>query len=392
MISPTPLEQLLEVAAEKRTITLGVPASVSDVDQRFPLTPEGAAMLVSRGIDVRIESKAGRGIHYPDEAYLKAGAHVVSRAETLLCDIVLHLPPVSANDARCIRRGALVLTLFHPTAQNRTALRVLLERHVIALALDLISDDEGHYPFADILNEIDGRAAMAIASSLLADSLHGKGILLGGVAGVVPSELTVIGSGLAGIAAAKSAIGLGAIVRMFDTDVYKLRRAVRELGPGVIVSAMHPRAVVSALRTADVVVASPLQVPHIITQEVMLEMKKGVVTFCLGDNPQPVFPAMRCVDLAHERPSGDIVSEGRQVCYVNATGAVPRTAAMALSNTLVSLFSDIMMCGGTFNNALKMRRGMQGAAYLFSGHVVNQRIARVAGTRYIDINMLLQFS
>lgn len=392
MISPTPLEQLLEVAAEKRNLTLGVPASTNGADKRFPLTPEGAANLIARGIDVRIERGAGADIHYSDDAYLRAGVHLVSRPETLLCDIVLHLPPVAPNDARAIRRGALLLTLFHPTAQNDIALRLLLERHVIALALDLIADDHGNHPFADILDEIDGRAAMSIASSLLADSIHGKGILLGGVPGVIPSELTVIGAGLAGIAAAKSAIGLGAMVRIFDTDVYKLRHAGHELGPAAILSAMHPRALISALRTADVVVASPLDVPHIITPEVVSEMKRGVVTFCLGDNPRPIFPTMRCMDLAHQRPSGDIVTEGRHICYVNATGAVPRTAAMALSNTLQALFGDIMMCGGTLNNALKLRPGMQRAAYLFSGHVVNPRIAAIIGARPIDISMLLQFS
>ncbi|MGM9828352.1 MAG: hypothetical protein ACI30O_09215 [Muribaculaceae bacterium] len=392
MLSPTPLEQLLEVVAEKRSLTLGVPASTSDVDQRFPLTPEGAAMLVSRGIDVRMERGAGTGIHYSDQAYTRAGAHIVSRGEALLCDIVLHLPPVSSIDARGLRRGALLLTLFHPNAQDANALRILLDRHVIALALDLIADTAGNRPFADILDEIDGRAAMSIASSLLADSIHGKGILLGGVPGVVPSELTVIGAGLAGISAAKSAIGLGAMVRIFDTDVYRLRRAARELGPAPVLSAMHPRVLVSALRTADVVVASPLDVPHIITPEVVSEMKRGVVTFCLGDNPRPIFPTMRCLNLAHERPSGDIVTEGRHICYVNATGAVPRTVAMALSNTMTSLFTDIMQCGGTLNNALKLHPGMQRAAYIFSGNVVNPRIAAILGVRPIDINMLLQFS
>lgn len=388
---PTPLEKLLEVAAGKRSLTLGVPAATGNIDRRFPLTPEGVGMLVSRGIDVRMETGAGETIHYPDAVYLRAGAHVVGRAETLCCDIVLHLAPISVADARRLRRGSLLLTLFHPENQNADALRLLLERHVIAVALDLITDGQGHTPFADILNEIDGRAAMATASSLLADAIHGKGILLGGVAGVVPCEVTVIGAGLAGLAAARSAVGLGAMVRMFDTDVYRLRRAVRELGPAIVASAMHPRVVIAALRTADVVVATPLGIPHIVTPEVVSEMKRGVVTFCLGDNPQPVFPTMRCVDLASARAC-DNAEEGRRVCYVNAAGAVPRTVAMALSDTLISMFSDIMLCGGALSNSLKLHPGLQKAVYTFMGRVVNQRMAMFLGVRPIDINMLLQFS
>ncbi|MDE5929885.1 MAG: alanine dehydrogenase, partial [Muribaculaceae bacterium] len=127
--------------------------------------------------------------------------------------------------------------------------------YINCIALDLIENSDSRKPFADILNEIDGRAALAIASSLLADSVHGKGILMGGVAGIVPCEVTVLGSGFDALAAARTAIGLGATVRMFDNDSYSLREADRMLGPAVITSAMHPRVLVSALRSADVVVA-----------------------------------------------------------------------------------------------------------------------------------------
>ena len=390
-MNPTPLEQLLEVAAGKRSLTLGVPASVSDVDRRFPITPEGAAMLVSRGIDVRIERGAGECIHYPDERFARSGATMVSRAEAFACDIVLHLPPVALHDVRAMRRGAMLLTLFHPDSQSVAALRALLERHVIALALDLVTDVDGHTPFADILDEIDGRAAVAIASSLLADSRHGKGILLGGVAGIVPCEVTVIGAGLAGIAAARSATGLGAMVRIFDTDVYRLRRAGRELTGAVVPSSMHPKVLLSALRSADVVVATPLTVPHIVGPEAVAEMKLGVVTFDLGEASRRVFPSMRCVDLASAHPS-DNTMEGRRVCYVNAAGAVPRTVAMALSSTLCGMFTDILNCGATFSNALRLHPGMQRAVLTFMGRPVNMRTAATLGMRPIDINVLLQFS
>ena len=350
-------------------------------------------MLVARGLEVWIEKDGGAAIHYDDERYRRAGARIVSRAETLSCDIVLHLPPITTVDARRLRRGALLLTLFHPDHQSADALRILLERRIMSLALDLVTDREGHTPFADVLDEIDGRAALAVASSLLADACHGKGILLGGVAGVTPCEVTVIGAGLAGMAAARSAIGMGALVRLLDTDIYRLRKAVRRLGPSSLVaSAMHPRALVSALRTADVVVSTPVNVPHVIGPEAVGEMKKGVVTFSLNDSGKPMFPTMRCVDLAAVRTPVDVNVDSRRICYINAAGAVPRTVAMALSDTLVTMFGDILMCAGTLSNTLKLHPGMQRAAYTFMGKPTNARTASMLGMRPVDITLLLQFS
>lgn len=392
-MNPTPLEQLLEVATGKHNLSVGVPASLSAVDRRFPLTPEGAAMLVARGLDVRVERGAGAAIHYDDERYTRAGAAIVTRAEALQCDIVLHLPPMATADARCLRRGALLLTLLHPDHQNPEALKVLLDRRIMALALDLVTDREGHKPFADVLDEIDGRAALAVASSLLADSKHGKGILLGGIPGLQPCEVTIIGAGIAGLAAARSALGMGAMVRLFDTDIYRLRRAVRYLGDSqVIASAMHPRALIKALGTADVVVSTPVNVPHIVGPEAVSEMKKGVVTFSLNDSGKPMFPTMTCVDLASERTSKNQALEGRGICYINAGGAVPRTVAMALSDTLVTMFGDIVNCAGSLSNSLKLHTGMQRAAFTFLGRPTEARIAALLDMRPVDIALLLQFS
>ena len=401
-----PLEQLLEEACGKRALTLGVPAPDGH-SRRFALTPEGAAMLVNRGFDVRIEREAGRAIHYPDARYLRAGARMVSRAEAFGCDMVLAAGTLDVADALRVRRGALVLTLMSAITGSADAMRVLLERHVVTLALDLVADQNGHTPFADILTEIDGRAAMAAASTMLADPASGKGILLGGIAGIVPCEVTVIGAGIGGMAAARSAIGLGATVRMFDTDVYRLREAAAQLGDGVITSAMHPKVVVTALRTADVVIASQTHMPHAVDADVVAEMKRGVLTFSIDGtatgamDTSPVFPSMPCVDLSDGERARAVLRANvdaagdrpvRRVCFTNAAATVPRTVAMALSNALTTMFADIALCGGAVSNALKLHPGMQRAVCTFMGKPVNARLARRLGMRPVDINLLLQFS
>lgn len=389
-----PLEQLFAVATGKRALTVGIPAAAGPA-RRFPLTPEGAAMLAARDIDVRVEQGAGGAIHYTDTRYLQAGARIVSRAEAFGCDIVICLSPVTADDARRLRRGALLLTVFDALMAS-PAMAALLEKQVVTIALDIISDREAHAPFADILNEIDGRAAMSVASALLADAEDGKGILLGGVAGIIPCEVTVIGAGIGGMAAARSAMGMGALVRMFDPDVYSLRRAARELGAGAVTSAMHPRVLVSALRTADVVIASQTVPPHAFDNDVVEQMKEGVITICLDGyghpTGTPVFPSMPVLDLAGShrriRQSGD----APRVCYVNAAGTVPRTVAMALSNTLNAMFAELAGCGGSTSNTLKLNAGMQRAVCTFMGKPVNVAVARALGMRPVDINLLLQFS
>lgn len=386
-----PQEQPSVIATSRRNVTIGVPASESEAERRYPITPEAAGMLTDRGFTVRIETGAADSIHYTDTQYIQAGASVTTRQEALKSDIVLHLAPIARADARQLQRGALLLTLFHQSAQDPAALCTLLERGITSIALDLITDNRGNMPFADILAEIDGRASIAIASSLLADASRGKGILIGGIAGIVPREVTVIGSGIAALAAARSSLGLGAMVRMFDNDVYRLRGAIRELGSAVTGSAIIPHVLLGALRSADIVVATPLKTPHILSSDIAREMKRGVITFDLAHSTCPTFPWMPTIDLASATPADNDMACNRRTCYINAGNAVPRTAAMALSNAFITMLGDITAAEGV-TNALKIMPGLRNAVYTFMGHPVNRTTAQTLSMRYVDINFFLQLS
>ena len=350
-------------------------------------------MLCARGFEVRMETGAADVIHFSDENYRKHGVKITDRREALACDIVLHLPAMCRRDAEQLKNGAVLLSLLHPESQSADALHALLRRHVIAIALDLVEDAEGHQPFADILSEVDGRAALALASSLLADPIYGKGILLGGVAGIVPCEVTIIGSNIAARAAALSALGLGATVRMFDNDVYRLRRALQLIGEQkVIGSALHPRVLTGALHSADIVVVTKTRYPVEISDDTVAQMKRGVVVFDLSKNgSSDVFHELECIDLAQATCSDVNPHTQVRTCYVNAGSAVPRTAAMALSTTLLTFFDEIMVLDG-MTNALKFNKGLSRAAFTFLGKPVNPEIARILGQRSIDITLFLQFS
>lgn len=378
-------------AARRRGITIGLPKCSDANELRFPMTPEGAKMLVDAGFRVVMEPQAASTIHYTDAQYTRCGVETVDRDVALRSDIVIHLSPLTVGEVRRMKRGAMLMCLFGECDLPAPTLMALLERNIVSVALDLIEDREGHRPFADILSEIDGRAAIAIASSLLADSIHGKGILLGGVAGVVPCEVTVIGSGIAACAAARSAAGAGAIVRMFDNDVYSLRLAGRELGSSVIGSAIHPRVVAAALRSADVVVATDVSSPVVVEAEMVAEMKRGVIVFDLSHGSRRVFPSLPTVDLASATAFASADKGATRVVHINAGSAVPRTAAMALSNAFLTLFTDMVSYDG-ISNAIRLVKGLQRATLTFFGRAVNDAVARKAGVRHVDISLFLTIS
>lgn len=390
MDAPIPLEELLCTDTIARKVTVGLPAGRSFADHRFPLTPEGAGMLTDRGFEVIMEAGAAGHIHYSDDAYCRHGARIGDRAVALAADIIIYLGKLDTVDARRVKRGALLLT-FRSACTDPDAVRILLRRHVIALGLENLTDKSGRRPFADILHEIDGRAALAVASSLLADSVHGKGILLGGVAGLVPCEVMITGSDTAACSAAQTALGLGAIVRMFDNNVYSLRDALVRLGAGVIGSTMHRKVFNSALASADIVVVTDTEPLVSVDTDGVALMKRGVICFDLTSTPGKAFPSMQHVDLDLATPADNDPTEPVRLCYVNAGNTVPRTVAMALSNTFVTMLDELFVCDGVAN-ALKLNAGLRRAAFLFLGKCVDARLASALGVRHVDINLFLQFS
>ena len=259
-----------------------------------------------------------------------------------------------------------------------------MQRSVISLALDLVADREGHLPFADILNEIYGNAAITLAAGALADPGTGKGILLGNIPGIVPCEIAVFGASIAGQAAAKAALATGATVRLFDDDTYALR---------VIASVPSHRAVASALRTADIIVVTTTldkAAPQVDN------MKQGAIIFDLNDDERRVFPSLPTVDIATATGSiphtlTDAEGNPTRTVFTNPGAAVPRSCAMAVSNAFVTMIRDILTCDG-INNAIKLNAGMQRAVLTFLGRLTNSTLARRCALRYIDIHILVQFS
>lgn len=378
-----PLEQAVSEIVERKRITIGLPSGLPFGELRFPVTPEGAAQLTARHIRLKMEKGAGMPIHYSDHAYVRAGVDITDRTEALRADVVITTAPLLPSEASAMRRGAVLLTLRRCVMSNPNYARALMKAGVNVIAADLISTD-GHRLVADILHEIDGCASLSIASSLLADPVHGKGILLGGVTGIVPCEVTVIGSGMGAIAAAHNALGLGAVVHLFDDDLYSLRSASRVLDHRAIASAIHPHVLHGALRGSDVVVVTPTLAPVTIDSDVIADMKERAMIFDLTSTPGSTFPSIEVIDLG-DSSTGVLTSAPGRACYSNVGCRVPRTAAMALSNALVANVDSLCAALGSIG---QMPAPLRPALLFFWGKCVNATMAESLGIRAIDLNLI----
>ena len=327
------------------------------------------------------------------EAYARAGAKIVTRAETLRADVVISLAALSPAEVSGMRRGSVLLTLGQSVMDNAGSAAALLRRGVLTVAVERIEDRGSNRPIADILHEIDGCASMAIASALLTDPVHGKGILLGGVTGIVPCEVTVLGSGMGAIAAAHNALGLGATVRMFDNDLYSLRQAARVLRHEVIGSALHSHVLESSLRTADVVVATPMSSPFVASSDLVSVMKRRVLVFDLNPCPGRVFPSLSTFNLGEIAEREQAATTDR-ACYVNVGCQVPRTAAMALSNAIVGFAGELMSMTSAHKaeSVFLTAPGMRPAVLAMFGKVVDRELARILGVSCMDINLFTSLS
>lgn len=381
-----PQEQLLGTMAGNRRLSIGLPAEHNGGEKRFPLTPEGVALLTKAGYRVFVESGAGEGIKYSDLHYTEAGAQATTASEVFRCDVVLKITPLNEQEAAMIRPGVFLLTLLQLQYQSASVVRILMQKKVTAVAIDLITDERGRYLFADILDEIDGRAAIVLASELLSNRSGGKGVLLGGIPGVASSEVLIIGGGLAGRAAARAACGLGALVRVFDNDFYRLKATQLEVSPSIFTSNMHPHVLENAMRSADVVIGTEVPEGGRLGVSYIEMMKRGALLFDLCMDKGGCFETSSC----SEAPCNKVYEQCGVLhyCLSSVGSAVARTASMALSNLLVPVLIDLNDPAMLYGH-IKSDERLRNAVYLFGGKLTYKELSIRLGLPYYDMALFM---
>ncbi len=384
-----PREELYKRTPRNIKLNIGIPDNSASIEYSVPLTPQSVEVLVNNGHDVFIETGAGKEANYSDQAYSDCGAVICrSAAEIFQCDIILKMSPFTQEETEMMKGNQLILSPLYLTLQTQESVRRLMRKKVTAVGFEYMKDEEGMFPVERIFSEIMGNTAIIVASEYLSTARNGKGVILGSVTGISPTEVVILGSGTAAEFAARTALALGATVKVFDDSISKLVDFQSRLGARVFTSVFHPKALRKAMKTAEVVIGalSLNEVPKMIVPEEMVEgMKDNSVIIDLNIIQGGCIATSRITN--HKKPV--FVEHGViHYCVPNITSRVARTTSIAVSNILAPMLLEIGQSGGV-NQYVKTNRGFCEGIYVFNGVLTNHDIGAVLNIPVTDINLLM---
>ena len=384
-----PQEEKLAVERKQRSITIGIPKELRVGENRLSLTPEAVELLVANGHKVLVEKEAGIGVNYPDLAFAEMGATICSAGEVYKAEIILKVSPPTLEEVEQIADGRTLISSFHQNPDTESILRALQAKKITALSFELIKDMEGCYPVVRSLSAIAGSTSILVAAEHLSNLHNGKGVMLGGVTGISPTEVVIIGADTAGEYAAKAALGLGAMVKIFDQSLNRLTDIQYRIGTRLYTSIFHPQILEKSLKSADVVIGTSISdedaFAQVIPESYIEKMKNGSVVIDLTVSTGGSFETTECRPF--DRPS--FVKHGViHVCMPDITSRVSRTASIALSNVFVPILLDIGQSSG-ISAALKENKGLRNGVYMFNGILTNVRMGMYYHMPATDINLLM---
>jgi len=385
-----PKEEMLEVRKKKGNLFIGIPKETSFQERRVALVPEAVTLLVSNGHQVLMETNAGEGSNFTDNEYSEAGAQIVyDRKSIYSCDIILKVAPPSEEEVELMVGNQTFISALQISTQPKEILQKLTAKKVTAIAWDYIQDEEGVFSIVRTMGEIAGTTSILVAGDLLSSFSQGKGLMLGGIAGVQPAEVVVIGAGTVGEFATRAALGLGASVKVFDNSLTRLRRLQNDLSLRVYTSIIQPKVLAKAIRRADVVIGALRsnigRTPCVVSEEMIEGMKSGSVLVDVSIDQGGCFETSRVTN--HIDPT--FVKHGVvHYCVPNIASRVSRTASFALSNTFSPMILEMGEKGGVVD-LIRTHSGFRNGVYMYKGILTNEVLGKVFDLKYKDIHLLL---
>lgn len=385
-----PQESLQEVKQGSKHLFIGIPKETSFQENRVPLVPSAVSLLVYNGHEIIIESGAGKASNFDDHEYSEAGARIVYHAEDVYkADLILKVAPPSLDELKLMKERQTLLSILQISMQPEEYVKQLCSKKITALAYEYIQDKTGIFPIVKAMSEIVGSTAILIAAEYLSSHSQGKGEILGGVPGIPPTEVVILGAGTVGEFAVRAAIGLGANVKVFDNSLYKLRRLQNSIGQRVYTSTISPKNLSSALKSADVAVGAILaqegRSPCIVSEEMVSQMRPGSVIIDVSIDQGGCFETSRIT--THNKPvfrKHDVI----HYCVPNIGSRVSRTASYALSNIFSPILLSIGEEGG-IDGMLVADKGVRHGVYLYKGTVTNKYISEVCNLPFRDLDLLM---
>ncbi len=384
-----PQEEKLEVIKKKGTLFIGIPKEAHFQERRVCLTPDAVAALTANGHRVLIESKAGKGARYSDKDYSEAGAEITNdTAKVFSCPMILKVEPPSLEELDMINPQTVLISALQLKTQYKAYFEKLASKRATAIAFEFIKDDDGTYPAVRTLSEIAGTAAVQVAAELMSNTDSGTGMLLGNISGVPPAEVVIIGAGTVGEFATRSAIGLGANVKVFDNSITRLRCIQTNIGRPLYTSTLQPKNLIKALKRCDVVIGAVRgknRSPIIVTEPMVEGMKNGAVIIDVSIDMGGCFETSEVT--SHDKPT--YKKHGvTHYCVPNIPARFARTASVSLSNIFTPYLLDIAEEGG-IENKLRFDKGLKNGLYFYHGILTNKSVADWFDLSYRDINLLI---
>jgi alanine dehydrogenase len=383
-------EKLQEVRRRRHAFFIGLPKEISLQENRISLTPDAVALLVNNGHDVWVETKAGVGSKFTDKQYSEAGAKIVySPQEVYQADVILKIEPPTLEEIELMHSGQTLISALQLGHARVESFQALMKKKITALAYEFIEDKVGGMPIIRAMSEIAGSTVMLIAAENLSTANNGKGVILGGITGVPPTKVVIVGAGTVAEYAARGALGLGADVQIFDNHIYKLRRIKHLLGQQIYTSTIDTITLSETLKTADVVIgalrAEKGRPRHVITDEMVSRMKPDSLIIDLSIDQGGCIETSEITNLS--KPvfrKYDVI----HYCVPNVASRVAHTATNALSNIFTPTILRAAEEGGVEAMIFSHKWFMKGV-YTYKGGLTNEYVARKFGLKYKNIELLM---
>jgi len=367
---------------------IGIPKEIKDHEFRIGATPSGVMALTNAGHEVLIESGAGAAIGFSDDMYRSAGARAVSREDVYACPMVIKVKEPQASEYPLLWEGQVLFAYLH-LAPDPEQTRALVERKVVAIAYETVTDKYGHLPLLVPMSEVAGRLAIQAGANALHMIHGGRGVLLGGVPGVPPGRVVIVGGGIVGTQAARMALGLGADVTLLDVSLERLRQLDDMFGPGLKTRYSDSYSITELVQQADLVVGAVLipgkQAPKLITREHIKSMKQGAVLVDVAIDQGGCAETSR--PTTHSDPTY-VVDEVVHYCVANMPGAVAHTSTWALTHATLPYALELANKG--YHRALREHSGLRDGLNVHLGCVTNRFVAEDLGYAYIAADEVLQ--
>ncbi|WP_375324408.1 alanine dehydrogenase [Flagellimonas sp. GZD32] len=384
-----PQEEMLEVVKQKGELIIGIPKENQYQEKRVCLTPDAVNAITANGHRVLVESGAGEGAKFSDIDYTNAGAEITRDTKKVFsCPIILKVEPPTLSEIDLLNPQTIVISALQIKTQKKEYFEIMAKKRLTAIAFEYIRDEDGNYPAVRSLSEIAGTSAILIASEIMANTNNGNGLMFGNISGVPPVEVVIIGAGTVGEFAARSAIGLGANVKVFDNSISKLRTLQTNLNRTLYTSTIQPKNLIKSLKRCDVAIGATRgkdRSPVVVNSTMVENMKKGSVIIDVSIDMGGCFETSEIT--THTKPTFEkfgVVHYG----VPNIPSRYPKTSSISISNIFTPYLLKIGEDGG-LEHSLRFDKGLRNGLYMYHGILTNKSVGDWFGLSYNDINFLI---